>query len=120
MIEILPETEGNTLVIKATEMLTAEDYETVFIPAMDELIQSHGKVHVALLLGETFEGWEIGAMWDDARFGIQHRNDFEKIAVIGGPNWVEWTAKLGAYFMEGHLQTFDEAEFSEAISWLKA
>lgn len=120
MIEILSETAGNVLVVKATEMLTAEDYETVFIPAIDELIQRYGKVRVALLLGETFEGWEIGAMWDDARFGIQHRNDFEKIAVIGGPNWVEWTAKLGAYFMEGHLQTFGEAAFAEAIVWLKA
>jgi hypothetical protein len=35
MIEIMPETEGSVLVVKATEKLTAKDYEEVFIPKMD-------------------------------------------------------------------------------------
>ncbi len=32
MIEIMSETEGNILVVKATEKLTFRDYEEVFIP----------------------------------------------------------------------------------------
>ena len=39
MIEILPETQGNTLVVKATAKLTSKDYEEVFIPKLKELIQ---------------------------------------------------------------------------------
>ncbi len=35
MIEIMPETEGNILVVKATEKLTARDFEDVFIPEID-------------------------------------------------------------------------------------
>ncbi len=32
MIKIMSETEDNLLVVKATEKLTAKDYEEVFIP----------------------------------------------------------------------------------------
>ncbi len=40
MIEIMSETEGNLLVVKATEKLTAKDYEEVFIPKINQLIQA--------------------------------------------------------------------------------
>ncbi len=40
MIEIMSETEGNLLVVKATEKLTARDYEEVFIPKINQLIQA--------------------------------------------------------------------------------
>ncbi len=40
-------------------------------------------------MGEDFEGWEIGAAWDDAKFGIQFGGKSEKIAVVGGPKWAE-------------------------------
>ncbi len=96
MIEIMSETEGNILVVKATEKLTAKDYEEVFIPKINQLIQEYRKVRVVVFLAENFSGWEIGAAWDDARFGIQHRNDFEKMAVVGGSKWVKWATKISS------------------------
>jgi len=35
MIEIMSETEGNILVVKATEKHTAGDYKEVFIPTIN-------------------------------------------------------------------------------------
>ena len=92
--------EGNILVVKATEKLTARDYEEVFIPKINQLIEVYRKVRVVVLLAENFSGWEIGAAWDDAVFGIQHRNDFEKMAVVGGAKWVQWATKISFTFYE--------------------
>jgi hypothetical protein len=119
VIEILQETKGNLLVVRATEKLTTGDYEEVFIPKLRQLIQDHGKVRAVLYLDEDFKGWEIGAMWDDAKFGIQHRNDFEKIAIAGGPKWIEWAMKMSAHFMKGQLKTFDGSKLQEALIWIK-
>jgi len=119
MIEIMSETEGNLLVVKATEKLTAKDYEEVFIPKINQLIQEYRKVRVVVFLAENFSGWEIGAAWDDARFGIQHRNDFEKMAVVGGSKWVKWATKISSCFMDGQVSVYDTSDLQGAVAWAK-
>ena len=96
MIEIMSETAGSILAIKATEKLTTRDYKEVFIPRLEQLIRVFEKIRVVMYLADNFTGWEIGAAWDDAKFGLQHRNDFEKVALVGGPKWVEWVTKISS------------------------
>lgn len=43
MITIMRETEGRALVVKATEHLTSQDYENVFIPQLNQQIDQFGK-----------------------------------------------------------------------------
>ncbi|MEA3291871.1 MAG: STAS/SEC14 domain-containing protein [Pseudomonadota bacterium] len=120
MIEILPDSEGDLLAVKATGKLTAEDYDQVFVPQVESRIQSYGKARLLLHLDERFSGWEVGAMWEDAKFGIRHRHDFSKIAVVGGAAWIDWSAKMAAHFMDGQLKTFAGPELQSAWAWVKA
>ncbi|MFA5924888.1 MAG: STAS/SEC14 domain-containing protein [Methylococcaceae bacterium] len=108
MITIMQETEGRTLVVKATESLTSQDYEKVFISQLNQLIDKFVKISVVFYLTENFTGWELGAAWDDAVFGIQHRHDFEKVAVVSDKKWIEWATKIGSYFMDGQVATYTE------------
>ena len=117
MIAILPDSHHNILVFRASKKLTGNDYETVFIPELNQLIQVYGKIRAVLYLDENFEGWEIEAMWDDAKFGITHRNDFEKIAIVGGPAWMEWATAIGSHLIDGQVKTFPEQSLSDAIAW---
>ena len=119
MIDIMQETEDRTLVVKATESLTSQDYEDVFIPQLKQLIDKFGKIRVLLYLDENFTGWELGAAWDDAVFGISHRHDFEKVAVVSDKKWVEWVTKIGSHFMDGQVATYTPAEFQDAVAWVK-
>ena len=119
MIEIMPETAGKTLVVKAKGMLTSEDYEKIFIPQLKQLIDQFGKIRVLLYLDENFTGWELDAAWDDAVFGLQHRHDFEKVAIVSDQQWVAWATKVGSYFMDGQVATYKISEFQDAIIWIK-
>ncbi|WP_024297733.1 STAS/SEC14 domain-containing protein [Methylomicrobium lacus] len=119
MIAIMHETAGRTLVVKATESLTSQDYEKVFIPQLNQLIGKFGKIRVGFYLAENFTGWELGAAWDDAVFGIQHRHDFEKVAVVSDKKWMEWATKIGSYFIDGQIATCTPAEFEDAVTWTK-
>jgi len=119
MIEIMRQSAAKTLVVKATKMLTSEDYEEIFIPRLRQLIDQFGKIRVLLYLDENFSGWELGAAWDDAVFGLQHRYDFEKVAVVADQQWVAWATKVGSYFMDGQVTTYKLSEFQDAITWVK-
>ena len=86
VIEIMPESKSSALALKASGKLTDADYKEVLIPKIEEIIKRSGKAKVLLHLPQDFIGWDAHAMWDDARFGLRHRNDFQKLAVVGGAN----------------------------------
>lgn len=119
MITILPATEGRTLVVEASDKLTTQDYEEVFIPTLERLIRQYGKIRTVFYLSDSFSGWELGAMWDDAKFGVKHCNDFERLALVGGPRWMAWLTKLSGHFMHCEVKTFDQGALEEAIAWTK-
>ena len=103
MIEILPESHDDILGIKGTGKISADDYETVLIPALDKLIEKFDRAKFLYYLPEEFEGFELGAMWDDAKYGTKHSDKFDKIALVGGPKWMDWaTEKLAKYFIKGN------------------
>ena len=119
MIKILPESQVNILGVKATDQLTDEDYTDIWIPELEKLIDRFGKVRALLYMDENFKGWKLKAMWDDAKFGLKHRSDFEKIAIVGGPKWTSWGVKLSAHLISGEVRVFEEHELQEAWTWIR-
>jgi hypothetical protein len=118
MIKVLPESKGNILLFRAVGKLTDQDYKDVLISRLESSMREHGKARLQLDMGDDFDGWEAVALWDDARFGFAHRNDFEKMGVIGGPGWVEWGLKLAAMVVSGEIRSFSPDEREEALNWI--
>jgi hypothetical protein len=119
MIEFMPESGGNVLGVHASDHLTNRDYEEIWIPQMKDLIQTYGTVRLLLYLDEDFRGWEAGALWEDAMFGMRHARDFDKIAVVGGPAWTAWGMTLMNHLMQGEVQTFSGEQLQAAWRWIE-
>ncbi len=120
MIELMPESAGNIVGIKATGTLTGADYENVLIPRLEELFGEYRRLRILLYMDDRFAGWDLGAAWNDAAFGLEHRADFEKIAVVGGPHWVAWCIKLTAFLIAGEIRTYPADRLRDAWEWVKA
>ncbi|WP_432737983.1 STAS/SEC14 domain-containing protein [Maridesulfovibrio sp. FT414] len=117
MIEVMPESSGPMLAVRATGTLSGNDYSEVWIPALQQVIEKYGKCRCLLYMDEEFKGWDLAAMWEDARFGFVHRNDFDKIAIVGGPGWVEWGTKVAGALMSGEVKTFTAEKLADALKW---
>ncbi len=120
MLEIMPQSQGKILAVRLTSKVTDSDYEKIFLPELQKLIEVYGKVRCLYFMDSEFDGWTLGAVWDDAKFGIRHKDDFEKCAIVGGPKWAEWGTKLVAHLVSGQLKTFSGDQLEEAWSWIKA
>lgn len=118
MIEVLPQSTGNLLAVKATDKLTNHDYKEVMIPRLEAIIREYGRARFIIDLSDNFQGWDVSAMWDDVRFGVAHRNSFEKMAVVGGPKCMEWGTKLAKLKMNGEIKCYPANKYNEAIQWL--
>jgi len=118
MVEILSGSKGNILGIKVGGKLTDQDYREVLIPTLEGVIKTHGKGRFLCCIDDTFSGMELEAMLDDTRFYLKHRNDIEKMALVGGQKWIEMLTKLFAHFMAADVKTFPAESLEEAWDWI--
>ncbi len=120
MFQIMPESQGKILGLRATGKLTDQDYQEVLIPRLEALIKKHGKIRLLCFMDEEFAGLEAGALWDDAKFFLPHKDDFEKMAIVGGPKWIKLIMKIFAPLMKGEHKTFAAGQLSKAWEWIRA
>ncbi len=113
-------TVENILYISASGKLTATDYETLFMPAIDAHIKQFGKARIVLEFAVDFDGWEAAAMLDDMKIGLQHWRDFHRIALIGPPAWVAVFAHGLSLVSPGECRSFDRDEIDTAWDWVKS
>jgi len=119
MFTIMQESCGDTVGVRAEGKLTDKDYKETLIPTLDALFREYGKLNLLFYMDDTFEGWDLDAAWDDASFGLKHRADFGKMAVVGGPAWVEWFIKLSAFLLSGEVRTYSANELDSAWEWIR-
>lgn len=119
MIKIMPESKGRMLAVRASGKLTEKDYVETWIPALQKIIEEYNSANALLYMDETFDGWELKAMWEDTKFGFAHRNDFKKIAIVGGPSWVEWGSKIASALVNCDLKIYNQEELGEALNWVE-
>lgn len=93
MLYILPETTGDIIVLQANGTLTACDYTETFLPLFEHVKNTHPEVRLLITFAPDFEGFEVGALWEDMKFGVQHANDFHRVAIVGDEKWLEWMTK---------------------------
>ena len=120
MFEIMANSEGKILGVRATSKLTNRDYREVFTPTLEELFQKYGKIRLLFYMDENFAGWEMGALWEDTKLDVKHKDDFEKVAVVGGPKWVRWFMKLISPLVSAEVKNFPQDQVAAAWEWLQA
>jgi len=96
--------------------LTHEDYG-LFVPMIDKAMKETPDVKMDMLVDLCeLEGWEPRAAWDDFRFGLAHRSDFKKLAIVGNARWQKLAAKLSDWFAGGETRYFEDR--TSALAWL--
>lgn len=120
MIEVMRESAGNVLGLRATGKLNVGDYRGTLTPAVRTLLDRFGTLKVLFLLDEPFRGWDLRAAWANTVFDVKHRNDFDKVAVVGAPRWEQWCVNVAASaLMGGELRTYDRERLDAAWQWVR-
>ncbi len=120
MIELLRDLPGEVVGFTASGQVTAHDYESVVIPAIEAKLKEHGKVRILYQIGSTFSGFSAGAVWDDAKLGITRLKAWEKIAVVTDVDWITGAVGLLGFAMTCPVKVFPNGRYTEALEWIAA
>ena len=117
-IQLNEENGGKILVVHVSGKLAKADYAH-FVPEFERLVRLHGKLRLLFDMTD-FHGWDAGAAWEDAKFGLKHFADIDRLAMVGDKKWQHGMAIFGKPFTKATVRYFDQADAAEARKWLGA
>lgn len=96
--------------------LTHQDYE-VIIPVVERAIDASKDKELDILVDmRDFEGWELEAMVDDFKLGLELKDIFNKMAVVGDKKWEKWSVEAMSHLTKGQMRFFED--YDEAYRWI--
>ncbi|MDJ0928186.1 MAG: STAS/SEC14 domain-containing protein [Gammaproteobacteria bacterium] len=119
MIRILTDLPDKVLGLSARGRVTAEDYAQTITPALEDRLTRHEKVRLLYHLGPDFERFTTTALWDDARLGMHHLRDFDRIAVVTDVGWIRGMVRA-LKPLAGDIRLFANTDLDQARDWVSA
>ena len=120
MVEQISGLPDNVLGFSAKGTVTANDYESVIIPAVEALFTHHSKIRFLYHLGDEFSGFEAAAVWDDTKLGLTHFSGWERMAVVSDVEWIRAAIKIFGLAIPGQVRVYHNSELAEAKRWIAA
>ncbi len=120
MIELLKDFPNNVVAVTCEGNVTAEDYNTILIPAIEQALAQNEKVRLYYEIGADFTGVEPGAMWADTKVGMEHFLRWERIAVVTDVEWIRMSVRGFGFLMPAKVEVFSLAEAPKAREWILA
>jgi hypothetical protein len=111
------ESPDTVLAFEAVGKLERSDYKTVLDPAVQAMIAERGEVRFVYVLGDGFEGFSIGAGFEDAKLGLEAHSKWKRCAVATNHDWVRHAISMFGWLMPGEVKVFDSSNVAAAITW---
>ncbi len=118
MIQRIYDSDDGTLGFVASGKLTDFEYQTVFIPQVEDAIEKSGKINLLWKM-ENFEGWEMHAAWDELVLALKTRDAIERIALVGDQPWQEKLTRYLKPLTHAEVQFWDSERIDDAKEWVK-
>lgn len=120
MLERLQDFPDNVVAVRASGEITADDYKTVLVPAVDRALAGHGEVRVLYQIGPDYKGFSPGAAWADSKLGLSHWSKFGRVALVTDIDWLKAATRMFAPFFPHEVRIFSNAEMPAARDWIVA
>lgn len=107
-------TQDNQIAVTVMGQFTLDDYREIE-QAVCYGIQFQGKVNLLFDLRDMLS-YSVDVAWEELKFSREHKNDFGRIAILTGDQWVAWSMWVNRMFMSADIRLFDDLDLAQA--WL--
>ena len=120
MMKLITDLPEPVVGVVASGKVSAHDYETVLIPAIEAALKTHNRVRVLYQIDAGFNDFSLGAMWDDLKLGLSHLKAWEKVAVVTDSDALAGATKAFSFAIPCPIKVFGNAALAEAKRWIAA
>lgn len=116
MIQILSGFPDDVVACSAHGRITGKDYEVMF-SEVDAKLSRHNEIKCYYEVASD-ASFDLGAMWDDAKIGIEHLTRWARVAVVTDIEWLRIATNAFRFLMPGTVRVFESAQTNEATRWI--
>ncbi len=113
MIDILTDNSPTVRATVGGEMNIADFRELE--DALRHGVRFQGKINLIIDLRDML-GYSLDVAWEDLRFTHAWSQDFGRIAIVTGNQWIAWSALFYRLFSDTEIRIFDNN--AEAEDWI--
>jgi len=106
--------------VDAVGTVSKDDYDRFLEPILDAARREGRRIRFLYRVGPEFEGFTVGAAWEDARIGMRFLRVFEGCAVVSDIGWIRHASRFVGTFLPCPVQVFDDGQMRQAVEWLVA
>lgn len=119
MLTIRPESNETLLVLEISGKLSKDHFERLE-PELHRRREKSGDSTLVMIM-DDFDGYDsLGALWTDLKMDMVHKDDFQKIAMVGDSRWESGFSKLADLISEADVRWFKKDNADEAMAWATA
>ena len=117
MLEILERSEGRLVGLRVTGKITQDDVERASAHLEQDIQQTGGGIRLLVEVPQL-AGIAPTALWDDLKFTLSHRRDFERVAIVADQRWLALWSRIAGALTPAETRHFSSAELEAAWRWL--
>ena len=117
MMELTKGLPDNVIGIIGSGKITAEDYDSVLIPAIHDKLKKYKKIRILYQLDTSYVHYELGAFLEDAKV-TWHTFSFEKVAVVSDVHWINDSVNVFKFIIPVQVKVFGNNELENAKEWI--
>ena len=105
--------------IRATGNITKDQYDQVFIPAIEKVAKEHKNINLLLLLETDIGDYSGGAWVKDMLTGFKYFSKWNRVAIVTDQKFVEKATDMFSAIVPGEYMGFSIAELEKAEMWVE-
>ncbi|CAN5759018.1 hypothetical protein BH10BAC3_BH10BAC3_21860 [soil metagenome] len=118
MLSIIHDLPSNVVGVQAIRVVSKADYETVLLPALQDLYSRTGTVSLLLQIETDLHNYTTGAWIEDAKTGLKYFTKWRKVAIVSRKNSIKSFTDTFGILLPGQYKGFLMADLVEAKRWV--
>jgi hypothetical protein len=104
--------------VRADGKVTKRDFDDVMLPLLEAARGDHRRIRLLYEIAPSFDGFTAGAVWEDARIGLQYLRLLERCAIVSESTATRDRAHAIGAMLPCPIHVF--ADRLAALAWLEA
>ncbi len=117
---VMSETEGKTLCLRNSGLVTAEDHKKYLRENVATLVQKFGTFNMLIVYDDDYQGYTPDAADSSIRAMLDYGAFVQKLAYVNPPETRIKLHKMLPDIFSGEVRFFDKDSLSTALTWVKS
>ena len=113
------DTEDNIVAFRALAEVTKDDFKTVVVPAIEELVKRTNEINFLLVLDTDLKNFTRGAWLQDAIIGLKNIGKWNRSAIVTDSEEIISFTNIFSHVIPGEFKGFTKLTFNKALNWVQ-